>query len=830
MKQRFANMLIVLLTALALTFSAVGVTPAHAAGSTAGSAAELIAAINAANASAADDVITLTANITLTEAYSGSANGLPMILASGGKLTIAGNGFKISRDASAGAFRILKMDYDTNLTLNNLTIENGYCSGCNGGAIEVDGGSALTITDSVLSGNKSDYGGALNVYEATLMMTNSNLTNNIAEFDGGGLYSSGSPGLTITGGVLSGNIANNGGSGRGGGAILVQYSTLNITGAVLSGNRISAFDSGGGGLYNGDGANATLTGVTFSDNFFAAEVVALGGGIYNHSGGTLTVTNGTFSGNSASTGGGVYNEGTATITDSVLLNNTAGYGGGIYTYNGDLTVMSSAITGNIATIKGGGINNDYGAVAEIINSTLSGNQAENGGGAIYNLQTVSIFNSTIANNTSPNTYAEKSGIWLDLGALNLSNSIVANNNGGNNFYNVRTGIFTSQGYNLSNNWNGLTTVASDLTGDPKLGDLSDNGGPTQTHALLDGSPAIDTGNNTVCAADPVNGKDQRGVTRPQGTVCDIGAYEYYVDTDFPSVSSITLADENPTVAASVNFTVTFSEPVANNVDTGDFTLTTAGGLSGASITGVSGTGSVRTVTVNRGTGDGTIRLNMPTGATVTDLFAKSLSGLPYNSGAYYTIITVGNPIRSLAKNDGWTLEAKEYANIANTKMSTGTLHVGDDAKKKQYRSLLYFDTAPLPNNAIITKVTLKIKKSGSTPGADPFSTHGDLIADMKKGVFGLSPLESSDFSALGAPISPATTGKFVPMLTPWDDWYQLKLSPANLKYINLLGATQFRLRFAKDDNNDSIANFVSFYSGDADEGLRPQLLIEYWTP
>jgi hypothetical protein len=123
--------------------------------------------------------------------------------------------------------------------------------------------------------------------------------------------------------------------------------------------------------------------------------------------------------------------------------------------------------------------------------------------------------------------------------------------------------------------------------------------------------------------------------RPQGGVCDAGAYERDDNTP-PTVSSITRADPNPTSAASVHFTVTFSEAVTG-VGVSDFSLTTTGNIAGASVTGVSGAGSVYTVTVSTGTGSGTLRLDIPVGASISDLAGNSLSGLPY-TGEVYTIL------------------------------------------------------------------------------------------------------------------------------------------------------------------------------------------------
>ena len=123
---------------------------------------------------------------------------------------------------------------------------------------------------------------------------------------------------------------------------------------------------------------------------------------------------------------------------------------------------------------------------------------------------------------------------------------------------------------------------------------------------------------------------------------------------------------------------------------------------------------------------------------------------------------------------------------------------------EQYRSILYFDTYDLPDKALITKVTLNIKK----------------------GFFGLAPLELGDFNAAAEPVN---AGKVVATLDP--DWYQLKINPLHFKYINLFGATQFRLRFTRDDDNDKFADFISFYSGDAvTEADRPQLIVEYYAP
>ncbi|MBI5953196.1 MAG: leucine-rich repeat domain-containing protein [Chloroflexi bacterium] len=279
---------------------------------------------------------------------------------------------------------------------------------------------------------------------------------------------------------------------------------------------------------------------------------------------------------------------------------------------------------------------------------------------------------------------------------------------------------------------------------------------------------------------------------------------------------------------STSFTVTFSEPVIGvdmvSPQFDDFTLVTSPGISGASITDVNGSGATYVVKVNAGSGAGMIRLDVPVTATITDLDGNPLANLPFTSGETYTLSTTS--FFSSATNDGWTLESSEYSSRANAKDNSGHLLVGDNAKNRQYRSLLYFDTSSLPNDATVIEATLKIKLADVTAGTDPFSTHGSLFAEMKNGIFGKSPLENTDFQAVAYP--KRSLGNFIPV-DGEAGWYQLVLNPANFKYVNVNGVTQFRIRFTKDDDNDKVADFISFYSGD-DATNPPQLIIEYTTP
>jgi predicted secreted hydrolase len=303
---------------------------------------------------------------------------------------------------------------------------------------------------------------------------------------------------------------------------------------------------------------------------------------------------------------------------------------------------------------------------------------------------------------------------------------------------------------------------------------------------------------------------------------------YTLDKTPPKVVSSVRADPNPTTATSVKFTVTFSESVTG-VDTADFNLT-APGITGASVTTVSGSGATRTVTVSTGSGHGTLRLNVVDNDTIRDSAGNPLGGTGasngnYTSGQKYTLDR-DNQFRSAAAQDGWVLESSETSGKGGSLAATGTLRLGDDAANKQYRSLLYFSSAGLPDNATITKVTLKIRKAGVT-GTDPFTTHGPLLADIKKGTFGASPLEIGDFQATA---SKTNVGHFS-AVSGSTVWYQLVLGAANYPYINKTGVTQFRLRFTKDDNDDHGADYVSFYAGDATTASnRPLLIVEYTLP
>jgi len=154
-----------------------------------------------------------------------------------------------------------------------------------------------------------------------------------------------------------------------------------------------------------------------------------------------------------------------------------------------------------------------------------------------------------------------------------------------------------------------------------------------------------------------------------------------------------------------------------------------------------------------------------------------------------------------------------------------TGRVGDDASDRQYRAVLDFNTAALPDNAVITAVTLKVKKQ-KIYGSNPFDSLGSLTVDMRTGFFhDIQALEKYDFQAAG---SRGNVARFIK--TASAGWYRAPLRAQNNGLVNLTGTTQFRLRFGTDDNDNGVADYLSFYTGNAAEADRPQLIITYWVP
>ena len=304
-----------------------------------------------------------------------------------------------------------------------------------------------------------------------IKLTLSNLTieKGVGYTGGGGVNNSGT--LTVNNSLFYLNTASSGGAILNSGMAIISNTNFSGNSPYFFGHSAScgAIDNRG---------RMTITASTFFNNYANNNFTA-GGAICN--GRILTITGSTFSTNSSQ-------------------GNNGGYGGAIYTYAGTLTVTNSTFSGNSARTSGGAIYSDGGTV-QISNSTF-GINPENigGGGALSN-----------------------AGSWFL-----IQNSIVANSPPGRNC----AGRITSKGYNLSSDSTCHFKSPGDLNDmkNPKLGALQNNGGPTQTMALQQGSPALDAGNPAGCRdfAKNLLTTDQRGQRRPGGTEktgCDMGAYE-----------------------------------------------------------------------------------------------------------------------------------------------------------------------------------------------------------------------------------------------------------------------------------------------------------------
>ena len=456
-------------------------------------------------------------------------------------LTINGLGATQLSISGNNTSRIFEVLAGNSVTISGLTLTQGKAD--NGGGIVNSG--ILTISNSTISGNSVVYGGVGDIVNTG---------------NGGGISNLGT--LTINNSTVFSNstiffntteladVVSN--SGNGGG--ISNVGTLTISNSAISGNSAAGDINGG------------TNNISNSGN---------GGGIV--SSGILTISNSTISDNSTNTvfgsanvgnGGGIVNSGILTISNSTISgNSTNGDGGGISNFaatgNATLTISNSTISANSAINGGGGISsnavNTGTATLTISNSTISANSASgNGGGGISSLvfetgiSTLTISNSTISGNNGGGI-SGRDATGTGINTLTISNSTISGNNQfgsywlGNNFTaSLRStivadtvtvdGIVPGMGEDLVGTFRveyslirsrATATIVETVPGsnrygvDPLLGPLAENGGPTLTHALLAGSPAINRGSNPT-----PHSFDQRGLgfVRAVGRT-DIGAFE-----------------------------------------------------------------------------------------------------------------------------------------------------------------------------------------------------------------------------------------------------------------------------------------------------------------
>jgi len=477
-------------------------------------------------------------------------------------ITIRGPGLNLlTVSRTSGTFRIFIVTPGHSVAISGLTIRGGKDDG---GGIYNDHSTVTLNHCSVrenLAGDFNSGGGRgagiyNNGFEGSASMTivNSAVNDNRADRAGGGIYNDGNNGLVNV------SIINS----------TVDHNTASFIGGVVG-------DGDGGGIYNGGQVNVMISSSSVSTNSSGAiGTVGVpggsGGGIY---GGTLTISNSIINGNSAQyqsggihgayvtitnstvnnnqvrgfkgsagPGGGMWING-GTITNSVVSGNFAGSGGGI---SGSATIVNSTISNNVAIQDGGGIAGE----SVMTNCTISHNSADRGGG-IYRGGTIA--HSTISDNNA----TQGGGIYVVSNSmLEISDTILKSGSMGSNLFNGG-GAISSHGYNLSNDNGGgfLTEPGDQINIDPLLGPLQDNGGQTFTHALLNGSPAIDAGNPGFT---PPPFTDQRCYLRVYNGRIDIGSFELQPNiTPTPSPTPLPAThfeiDAPPTVLGGVAFSI-----------------------------------------------------------------------------------------------------------------------------------------------------------------------------------------------------------------------------------------------------------------------------------
>jgi hypothetical protein len=444
-------------------------------------------------------------------------------------VTLIGNGsanLTISTTAAAGSYDLFYLSGTGDVVISGMSLTKNRINFQHSGNAKLD--------DVSISGSRNAYGGALYAGNSgNLEIVNSNFDGNYASDVGGAVYAYNDGSVTIS----NSSFTNNEADGEGG-ALFTSTNvsgTISLTDSMFSGNYSGG--SGGAAMFYSDGtANVGIINTTFTAN----AAGSWGGAFYiMDSVADVTIFGSTMTGNDADSGSGaayIENSGDLTITNSTIADNiSAGGSGGLYLNNGgDATITNSLISGNQALDgNGGGIVNNASGVLTINNSTLTGNSANNGG-AILNGGSLVINQSTIAGNSAS---VSGGGVVLAGASLSLSGTIVSGNSSGVagtadfGLYSEEpsdTGSFTATNSLIGEVDPRLTANGTNniMSTNPMLGGLADNGGPTKTMALLDGSPAIDAGPNPV-ATFIGNDSDQRGLpwVRIYGGSADIGAFE-----------------------------------------------------------------------------------------------------------------------------------------------------------------------------------------------------------------------------------------------------------------------------------------------------------------
>ena len=434
------------------------------------------------------------------------------------------------------------------MKVDGLTVSDGNAGNSGyGGGIESVG--TLTVDRAAITGNRAAAGGGLTNAGGTLTVKDSQISDNTdSGYGGAGINNGGVMNLPGTVTIEHSRLVDDFGGGDGG--------------AILNGQNGRPPTAGSGAVAPVRGRSAPPPAaiklvLTVTDSTFTDDQAGNGGGAVANDGGTLSVTGSTLDSNRAGQAiGGAISSGSGSliVSSSTLDDNYACYGGGIELFtngtSGTHLVTQTTLSDNHACV-GGGL--DVSGSATVTQSTLSGNSApEAAAMEVEGSTEFSLSDSTVSGNTSDQgqavveTYACSSGtvsfvtfegnsntLGLSCPDVNVTGTILAGSTDGPNC--IGAAPVETAGYNLDSSTSCAFGLATDLTSTrPRLGPLAAHGGPTMTMALKAGSPAIDHG-GTAATGCPAT--DQRGVPRPQGPACDIGAFEKRVPSSTGPPSS-----------------------------------------------------------------------------------------------------------------------------------------------------------------------------------------------------------------------------------------------------------------------------------------------------
>jgi PKD domain/RTX calcium-binding nonapeptide repeat (4 copies) len=690
------------------------------------------------------------------------ANGLPVI-AAGDNLTIEGpNGTTIERNTSGtnpAKFRLFDVAAGATLNLQNLTLETGWAAGtgvaAQGGAIYSSGTLTLNhvfVYDNLAVGGAGGtggtggdaFGGGLYVAAGTANLA-------YADFD----FNFATGGTAGTGGSSSGDAEENGGTGGTGmgGGVYVAAGTANLTYSIFTDN----FAQGSNGGNGGNSGNSTADGGTGGNG--------MGGGV-NVAAGVVALANDTFYGNSA--GGGSGGNGGSGYTSAGFDYSNGGNGGsddggGLYVSGGAVTLTNDTVSGNTANNTGGLGGNPVG-----IGNAGRVSEDSNGGGLCVPSGNVTLNNSLIAGNVA--------GLdWDVCGNLDTSSA--------NDLIEV------GNGSNLGNGLNGSQVGVIDYPVNPLLGPLQNNGGFTETMALLPGSPAIDAG-STALAVDPTTGLplayDQRGpgfARIVNGTV-DIGAFEVQ-----PVAISTTTAVTTSAAPSSYGDSVTFTATVTGTstptgsvdfvIDSGTAVAGTAGSTTGttaiwtfATSMLTAGTHTVQAFYVGTGSfanSNGTLTGGQPVNAAALTITANNVASKTYGT----TLTPAGTVFSTVGLVNGdtvssVTLMSAGYAATATVVAPGPNYTITPSAAVFSAGSAGNYHITYDIGNLTVTAAPLTVSANSSGKLYGTTSTSANYSGTLTGVVAGDNITASFD-SPLGDPASATVAGDNYPIVATLND-------------------------------------------------------------